>query len=215
MKTTVKEDWPRLGAISQAISASLASSMKNTFKQRITEVNVKLTVYTPLDSPAVWPQQFVNSLQNCLKLLLLANLRLGHLSHIQLPARQLFCQQQGRQRRYNNVKHTGKHYLQQQCIVLYYTIQVSNVCALKRTPLNYESCFSGVGLKKCKDLRLHERPKLQKCFKPKKCITKCFFCLWVLFLAKQGHNDLENVQICWLQTTKMTSLLLRKVRKRI
>lgn len=37
--------------------------------------------------------------------------------------------------------------------------------------------------------------------------NKLFFMavlLWVLFCGKKGHDDLENVQMWWLQTTKMT-----------
>lgn len=57
-----------------------------------------LTVHAPLDGPAVRAQQLIHSLQNCLQLLFLADLRLRHLGHVQLSAWQLFCW--GHQRHY-------------------------------------------------------------------------------------------------------------------
>lgn len=41
-----------------------------------------LTVHAPLNSPSMRPQQLIDSLQNCVKLLLLADLWLGHLGHV-------------------------------------------------------------------------------------------------------------------------------------
>lgn len=50
-----------------------------------------LTVHIPTQRPAVGPKQVLHGFQNCLQLLLLPDLRLRHLCHIQLAVCQLFC----------------------------------------------------------------------------------------------------------------------------
>lgn len=49
-------------------------------------MDATLTVHTPLNGPAVRTQQLIHSLQNCLQLLFLADLRLRHLGHVQFSA---------------------------------------------------------------------------------------------------------------------------------
>lgn len=50
-----------------------------------------LTVHIPAQWPAVGPKQVLHSLEDRLQLLLLPDLRLCHLGHIQLAVPQLFC----------------------------------------------------------------------------------------------------------------------------
>lgn len=57
-----------------------------------------LTVDGPPERPAVGPQQPVHGSQHRLQLLLLPDLRLRHLRHVQLAARQLFYKEKGKSR---------------------------------------------------------------------------------------------------------------------
>lgn len=50
-----------------------------------------LTVHIPTQRPAMGPKQVLHGFQNRLQLLLLPDLGLRHLCHIQLAVRQLFC----------------------------------------------------------------------------------------------------------------------------
>lgn len=50
-----------------------------------------LTVHVPAQWPAVGPKQVLHSFEDRLQLLLLPDLRLRHLSHVQLAVCQLFC----------------------------------------------------------------------------------------------------------------------------
>lgn len=65
-----------------------------------------LTVNVPADAPGGQLEGVVDALQDGLELLLLGDLRLGHLGHVQLLAFQLFCAT--RQRTEVRLRWTGR-----------------------------------------------------------------------------------------------------------
>lgn len=144
-------------------------------------VGVKLTVHAPLDSPAVRPQQFVDGLQNSLKLLLLADLGLGHLGHVQLPARQLLCQCQGEQTSAHAHTHTHRERLsirrgQSSMMFMFPSSSINQWVVLSSSTAAGMQCLKHV------------------------CTRHTLVC--VLFVWKQGLDHLKNVQMQRLQTAE-------------